>query len=136
MHYRGISFPCNAYTLTEVYSVIVTSELMFFWVDVCVVVLMLTFCCFRLYNAIEILVYSNDYVEHDQDDAISYVPFLFLCVVISNLSCCIKANAVTIDMVFVLLVAYLIIRMIGIVVYTTSELGTSSILVNVWDFLS
>ena len=92
---------------------------------------MITFCCFRLYAAVEILVYSNDYVEPDQDDAISYVPFLFLCVVICNLSCCIKANAVTIDLVFVLLVAYLIIRMIGIVVYTTSELGTSSILVNV-----
>jgi hypothetical protein len=49
---------------------------------------------------------------------------------VSNLSCCIKANAVSIDILCVLLLAYLIIRTIGIVVYTTSELGTSSLGIN------
>jgi hypothetical protein len=58
------------------------------------------------------------------------VLFMFSCIAISNLSCCIKANAVTVDLMCVLLVAYLVIRTIGIVVYTTSELGTSSIAVN------
>jgi hypothetical protein len=56
---------------------------------------------------------------------------MFVAIAISNLSCCIRANAVTVDLVCVLLFAYLVIRVIGVVVYTTSDLASSSMVVNI-----
>jgi F0F1-type ATP synthase membrane subunit a len=47
---------------------------------------------------------------------VSFIPVLFTSIATCNLSCCLKSNAVTIDVVCVLLVAYLIIRVIGAVV--------------------
>ena len=57
---------------------------------------------------------------------------MFVAIAISNLSCCIRANAVTVDLVCVLLFAYLVIRVIGVVVYTTSDLASSSMIVNIF----